>query len=259
MTNKYLPIYLSFFVCILFSLSTTIAQPVTWKVTSAGQGTFSNPEPYGTLLEQDNSFMWITGTEFREVSHYGRFLHHFFLPTNANITGKHFYYFLDKQDNAGTDYVIAAYRGGDTGGTYINIATMDGALVTTDFFLDDEVPLDALRGLAAIKNVDGDYLFFGQAKIYKVAIEAPSTINIIWEKGKTNAPVSAVKEESDGYVICGEDGTFEKYDLNGDLMWSNNLTDPAYDVVPLGGRVLCCRRLGRIGCRYKSGRRKWNG
>jgi len=223
-------LFLLSFLSLSFAL---IAQPNTWNFPYGGtgfSGSIFSSQPFSGTLEKSNSFLWVTGREFREISHYGRTIHEFKIPNNTNITGKQDYYFLDQINFLEKDYIFSAYRGGDLGGTYLNTISMDGELQISDFYLEDEVSDDILRGHAAIKNLDGDYLFFGQTKIYKVQVNNPGDISVVWEKDKTNAPVSKIKQDIDGYIVCGETGLLEKYNLEGDLMWSKNFNDPIYDM-----------------------------
>ncbi len=236
------------FVCALLMTISLQAQPDSWAhLFQTGSPSFDfQSQPYGGILEKNNSVLFLTGYHVKEISHYGRVIHDFVIPPQTGFSGKTYFYFLDQKEDNGNDYIIAAHRGGEDGGTFIHTAFMDGTLALEGFHLEDEVLVDVVAGHAAIKADDGDYLFFGQTQIYKLNIPDPYTINIVWNKQKSDRPVSRVKKDVDGYITCSEEGWLEKYDLEGNLVWSKDLEYPMYEAVSLDDGYITCGNIDNV-------------
>ena len=215
---------LSIFLCASLS-----AQINSWTLLHDNPLNGFNHQPVGHLIEKENSIITLSARTFRELSYSGEVINQFDLDDNA-VNGSSFYFFMDELVTGGTEYIFTAHRGGSSGNIYLYTYLKDGT-PGISFTLDDNIPDDELKSPAGVKTNEGDYLFFGQDQIYKVAVTDAYTINITGTFSNTGGIVAAAANTGDGFISVSNMGIVNKYDENINLVWSQDLGYPLTDII----------------------------
>ena len=201
-------------------------------------------QPFGDLLENDNTIISINGGIYSEVNHFGFAQKTFNLPGPSSNPYYKQYFFFEKADALGNDFYLAANRLSITGNEmYLHTVFDDGMTGITEFLLDDNLQNHLKKGPAALKTQDGDFVIFGNQNFYKVNVPDPQTIDIIWSKPGGFGLISAADLYNDGFILCNEDGYLIHIDENGDEVWNQNVGFRLMSVQTLSDGFMLCGQV----------------